>query len=74
MLKEMPPYKGFVISYQDPPLSGIGWEMNIVATTPGLLEKLSAARGGQQGSAIIVAPTFAKASALAIEFIDHILG
>jgi hypothetical protein len=62
-------YRGFIISWQEPPTMGNGWTANVATDSPHLLSLI-----GRNGSEVIQAQTRDEMIAKARQYIDRLLG
>jgi hypothetical protein len=61
-------YRGFVISWQEPPMMGNGWTANVASDSPQLLSLM-----GPNGAKVIEARTRDEMIANAKQYIDRLL-
>jgi len=61
-------YRGFVISWQEPPMMGNGWTANVATDSPQLLSLM-----GRNGAEVIEARTRDEMIANAKQYIDRLL-
>ena len=61
-------YRGFLISWQEPPMMGNGWTANVATDSPQLLSLM-----GRNGAEVIEARTRDEMIANAKQYIDRLL-
>ena len=61
-------YRGFIISWQEPPMMGNGWTANVATDLPQLLSLM-----GRKGAEVITAQTRDEIIAKARQYIDRLL-
>jgi hypothetical protein len=67
-------YRGFEISWEEPPLTSAQWTANVASDDPALYDKMCRYRGGRHGAEVIDGGTREEMHANAKAYIDKLLG